>query len=234
MQKATELQVKEWLTSLSALDEKGVLLTRRAVEGLEPWSSSVKLLNEVFRDFQLWKHGLKTILRKVAECGLCNDDFLYEGDGVPDLKGGIEYGDPMSARSQRLFAAVREATMRHLEKMRAIASTLKSNNGGRYTVVISPKRGIYIPDGPVYAIGEMRRAMVLSLDVDPMPGAKIMRDVGYKDTKAVGDAVADINRLFKKTLGFDEPLIKSEKNGYWLNHKHYNIRREDDSAFNPS
>ncbi|MBI2473385.1 hypothetical protein HYV70_02425 [Candidatus Uhrbacteria bacterium] len=118
---------KDLKEEFESLIKEGYEITRIADEGLEQHSATATLIHEIHHKFIMWKQSAKDLLKDEAKNEELDIGFLFEGDGVPLIKAGPEYSDPMSERSQKLFTNIRIAASSHLRKIKEIYEEVEKN-----------------------------------------------------------------------------------------------------------
>lgn len=111
--------------AFSDLMLRGINLTRSAQEG-DAIYAGVDRLHEAFRDFQIWRSDIRDFLTD-AKVNTLDWYKLYESDSVPLLKGGIEYSDIQSEKSQALLRNIRLETSAKLDILHQLGRTLFGN-----------------------------------------------------------------------------------------------------------
>lgn len=109
---------------LDKLIIKGINITRKAQEKDAIYSSDFNLLDNVHREYVLWKCDIKDLLNKPEIIKKIDIGVFYQHDSVPNLKGGIEYGNIRSEESQELLKNIRIETSKKLEYLRKTRSVL--------------------------------------------------------------------------------------------------------------
>ena len=111
-----------WQTKRSRELEKlileGVNLTRHAQEGDALYSSNQFLAVDIHNSFVSWRQKIKDFVSKNYPYKVALT--FFEADSVPHFKGGIEYGDVTSNKSQILLRSIREETTRKLSLLRQL------------------------------------------------------------------------------------------------------------------
>ena len=92
---------------------EGVNVTRQAQEGNALYSSNL-LIDDVHRRFVLWRINIREFVSKYYPKTSVQ---FFEADSVPDFKGGVEYGDVASEKSQTLLRNIREETSKKLNML---------------------------------------------------------------------------------------------------------------------
>lgn len=96
---------------------EGVNITRRAQEGDALYSDNQFLVDDVHRQFVLWRIKVREFVSKYYRKGI---DVFFEADKVPDFKGGIEYGDVKSKKSQTLLRNIRVEASKKMNVLRQL------------------------------------------------------------------------------------------------------------------
>jgi hypothetical protein len=108
--------------AFSDLMLRGINLTRAAQEG-DAIYAGVDRLHDAFRDYQIWRSDIRDFLAD-AKVNTLDWYKLYESDSVPLLKGGIEYSDIKSEKSQTLLRNIRVETSSKLDILHELGRTL--------------------------------------------------------------------------------------------------------------
>lgn len=119
----------------NAFDEliiEGVNITRAAQEG-DALYHDVIHLHETFARYQIWRAAIKEFLTK-ANRDTAEWHKFYEANSVPYMKGGIEYGDIASEKSQTLLKNMRIETSKTLELLDEVGGTLFDKNRSQKTI----------------------------------------------------------------------------------------------------
>lgn len=122
--------------SLQDLIDKGIELTREAQEGDALYRDQF-IAVDAHNKFSIWRIALRDFLYREKYFEPINPLYskvepLLEADSVPMLKGGIEYGDPQSEKSQTLLRNIREETKRKLQILREVREVVGSIVGAKY------------------------------------------------------------------------------------------------------
>lgn len=116
------------LNKLNKLIENGINITRRSQEGDAVYSSDPNLLDNVHRNYMVWKEDIKDLLNQEKKIYKKMDiGIFYQGDSVSSLKGGIEYGNINSQKSQMLLKNIRVETTKKLKWLRGIKQKLEKD-----------------------------------------------------------------------------------------------------------
>lgn len=81
------------------------------------------VVQEIFRRYQVWKSDLMDFLTETKRNTFEWHRF-YEGNSVPSLIGGVEYGDVNSEKSQNLIRSVRMETSNKLELLKKVGDSI--------------------------------------------------------------------------------------------------------------
>lgn len=105
---------------LDALIVGGVNITRTANEYDAIYSEDpVKFIHDIHIRYQLWDRNIQNYLNGKNK-KFSDISYLYEGDGIPRMFGGEEYGDAKSDRYQTLLKDIRIVTSRKLNFLRGL------------------------------------------------------------------------------------------------------------------
>lgn len=101
---------------------EGINITRVAQEGDAIYSDNQLLVDEVHRRYQLWVINIRNWFGQEGYNARTHPLFVhtvnfYRADSVPLMKGGVEYGDPTSPKSQLLLKNIREEATKKLEHL---------------------------------------------------------------------------------------------------------------------
>ena len=110
--------VNEILEKLDKLVVEGVNITRLAQEGDAIYCSSSNVVDDAHRKYIIWKDDIKKLLNQEKIVKKIDIGILYQGDSVPNFKGGLEYGNVSSEKSQKLLKSIRTETSKKLEFLR--------------------------------------------------------------------------------------------------------------------
>lgn len=106
----------------------------------------LQYLDNVFRDYHLWWHEIKSFLLKKTNESKIKFTLispLLEAGNVPMLKGGIEYSDIKSLESQTLLKNIRTETSKKLDLLREFYKILESKHKHKNRNIelgVSPKK----------------------------------------------------------------------------------------------
>lgn len=117
-------RINKILEKLDKLIVEGINITRSAQEGDAIYSSSSDIVDDVHRKYIIWKDDTKKLLNQKEVVKNIDIGILYQSDSVPNFKGGIEYGDVRSEKSQELLKNIRIETSKKLEFLRKVNSKL--------------------------------------------------------------------------------------------------------------
>ncbi|MFA4819132.1 MAG: hypothetical protein WC621_04805 [Patescibacteria group bacterium] len=110
------------LRELNELIFEGVNITRYAQEGNALYSNNQFLAVDVHNQFVLWRIKVRGFVLKNYPN---NISTFFKADSIPDLKGGIEYGDVTSEKSQILLRNIREESSRKIELLEQLKRSAK-------------------------------------------------------------------------------------------------------------
>ena len=116
--------VNKILEKLDKLIVKGINITRLAQEGDAIYHSSSDLVDDAHREYIIWKDDIKKLLNQEKIVKKIDIGILYQSDSIPNFKGGLEYGDVRSEKSQKLLKSIRIETSKKLEFLREVNSKL--------------------------------------------------------------------------------------------------------------
>lgn len=105
------------IEDLDELIIDGINITRQAQEGDALYSDNQFLAVDVHHRFVLWRFNIREFVSKYYPKSA---QKFFEADSVPDMKGGIEYGDVTSEKSQTLLKNIREETSKKLGLLRQL------------------------------------------------------------------------------------------------------------------
>jgi len=119
------LSKKKLKDDFQALIMKGINISRNAQEG-DAIYRDLDQIDESLRNFNIWKIEIKEFVNLLDVIPL---DWLgfYEADSVPMLKGGIEYGDVQSIKSQELLRNIRTETNKKLDLLKKLMDHVFEN-----------------------------------------------------------------------------------------------------------
>ena len=120
--------------AFSDLMLEGVNITRRAQEGDAIYAVAspthgkkgvdvVEYLNNVFTQYHEWKSKIRDFLTETNRNTL-EWYQLYESDSVPHLKGGPDYGNIQSEKSQTLLRNIRVETSKTLALLKQVGDSI--------------------------------------------------------------------------------------------------------------
>lgn len=104
---------------------EGINITREAQEGNAIYGRK-ELLDSVFSRYQIWKSNIKDFL---VDTNINTIEWykFYEADSVPSLKGGPEYADIQSDKSQMLLKNIRIETSKTLALFKQVGDFIFGN-----------------------------------------------------------------------------------------------------------
>ena len=105
------------LGDLDNLITDGINITRQAQEGNALYSDNQFLAVDIHHRFVLWRFNIREFVSKYYPKSA---QEFFEADSVPDMKGGIEYGNVTSEKSQTLLKNIREETSKKLDLLRQL------------------------------------------------------------------------------------------------------------------
>ena len=112
---------------------EGINITRQAQEG-DALYAEENILDEVFSRYQIWKSNIKDFLT-IAKRDNIEFYRFYEADSVPSLKGGVEYADIRSEKSQTLLKNIRTETSKHLSLLKEVGNDAFKKKLPKTTIV---------------------------------------------------------------------------------------------------
>jgi hypothetical protein len=109
--------------SFSDIMIEGLTINRQSQEGDAVYYTDKEYLDKVFIKYQFWKSQIRDFLTN-AKQDLLEWHKFYESDSVSLFKGGMEYGDISSPKSQELLRNIRIESSAKLNLLKQLGDVL--------------------------------------------------------------------------------------------------------------
>ena len=232
--------------SLDDLILEGINITRMAQEGDALYSDNQFIAVNAHNKFAIWREEIKELF--VRE-GFDSSDHpqwplmarLYVSDSVPHFKGGIEYGDPSSDKSQTLLRNIREETTRKLETLQQVRAALEKGkrnsseweNASKTDITITADKLMWRGKSIPLERGQRRVFEILFKPAQIFRNGRLVKKGGsvnrkvlekqgmYKDEESFRNALNHLRRKLKKSK-FPVDITNPTTNHYLMMLK-YNL-----------